>query len=1296
MVQILSVIEKSPVPTSSVWNSLGTHLDLESTRATPAIDFAENVAAPRPSGALNSTYTGPVSLIDLDPTCAVSVGMEQEELNNPTAIVGYTSTRRPIDYVYAYSVSLGRWWRSFCALYHLAKQGEANRNEFLNDKTIKLYDGYIEAFLLACGDITLAPFGMKATDDLDIDKVFSICKSTLLGDSLVDHKGFTHGYATSRLGFSTDPSSGKQTALLDRDTVTNLFSHPWRRAAANAYVRPRFEQRFALRRNNNAGRLFVITEGGTSTTFRNDTLENQQAATSMELPTLLTNNLHLGGAGDIGTGQTFPLFAGQSLRALFAQNKGVFDNAAATHFLRAPLPIFVENENGGLLSGSNLSALGTAAYSVATSSGNASTTGGAGAQYSNQVARSLLDGMHGAFTGIDDWMGMPMMDHVYKGTAAGANTLATTYSDLAGNYPASAVAYAPINLMDGLQTGMRHLMVPNVFNTDSPGHITWMEWRDVLNGLKDRFPLESLKIMQATKRLKMTLPNGSMGELTSVGNSTFGSMLRNSMRDGYIAQPLAGFSVTSKLERDSQNGPAVIDGKWRSTSSPIVLADTFTWLRMDDSTIIDSYTTSLSTRMLKRLNHQFVGEYMSGTKGYYAPPGLGERDITGPLGPDGRYTMDLMTIPRDALIDGSSPATAAVVAAAAANGGNVDHTTMAYVAPGDMIVASGANAYFTEADNSQIDGVFPCEGALVNANRRTTGIAMSERRRETSSNLGVTTDGSTGYGIDSAGGTQIHWMPEVGFRRGFLNYHSVYVDADNFGGSSKTWAFDPTQLRVAGKSWRSWCGNYMSQDDSLWVDPYRLDPFVTTSIWYGNSDYGNITDFQDGQALTVGYDTGTPGINAMNTMTIGPNAKGYASGGTEPTEADFTGSFEIACADNTTARQDNKALGFSASGGVDSVIPGYVPDAYTILSNVGYNDGTDYGGVTTNLGNRLLADSDNLWQLCNSATRQLYTPAIARTPAGVYGFTGTTQEVLPIANHIAYHPIQQGLSGAAITAGPQFQVLSLATSELGGARTAPVTNNWSGGLSVALTGYGLQDFAAMDARRAFSLTSNPAAGGTLTNHVLNTCRWMPLNAELHTRTPIFANPRGDYGGNVASFGVGEFKFNGQYLITEATQSPAFNKDANFWLRFVYGVPFNDSRVSTHLFDGGTTPGPCTMDLGALYYGNAPTSWGAGELMVADAAIGTTSVFNVGDRASDLDWHSHGALTSPFLHERESGIVNPWDRASEGEPGIKTYTYESSEQPSIARALVLRLRSRYLDEIASGLTNDLMRDIQVVN
>jgi len=1223
--------------------------------------------------------------------------MEQEELNNPTAIVGYTSTRRPIDYAYAYSVSLGRWWRVYCTLYHLAKAGENSRTEFLDDKTIKEYDGYIEAFLLATGDVTLAPFGMKATDDLDLDKIFSIAKNTMLGDSLVDHKGFTYGYSTTRLGFSTDPSSGKQTALLDRDTVTNLFSHPWRRAAANAYVRPRFEQRYNLRRSGNAGSLFVITEGGVSTTFRNDTLENQQAATTMELPTLLTNNIHLGGAGAIGTGQTFPLFAGQSLRALFSQNKGVLEHPEATHFLRAPLPLFLETSKtqGGLISGTNKSTIGLVPYSVATSDTAVApdTKAGAAAEYPSVVARSLLDGMHGAADNIDDWMGMPMLNAAYRGVALGGQNLSNVYSDHSGNN----MNYAPIDLLDGLQTGMRHIMVPNVFNTDSPGHITWMEWRDVLNGLKDRFPLESLKIMQATKRLKLTLPNGSMGELTSVGNSTFGALLRNSMRDGYIAQPLPGFSVTSKLERDSQNGPAVVDGKWYSTTSPFVLADTNTWLRTDDSTLVDSYTSSLSTRMFKRLNHQFVGEYMSGTKGYYAPPGIGERDITGPLGPDGRYALDLMTVPRDALIDGSSPALAAAVAAAAANGGNVDHTTMAYATPTDMLVASGANAYFTEADNSQIEGVFPCEGGLTNADRRTTGVGMTERRQESSNVAGVPQPaGATGYGIDIAGGSHMHWMPEVGFRRGFLSYHLAYINADNFGSEMKTWAFDPSQLRFGGKSLRSWCGNYMSLDDSLWVDPYRLSPFVTTSVWYGASDYGNITDFQDGTSLTVGYSNGIPGIDALDTCTVAANARTFPSGANQPTKAEYTATYDVLAADNTTVRQDNKALGVSSSGGVDSVIPGFVPDSYTVASRVPYDGGSDFGGITTNIGNNaLLPDADDLHDLLNGTITWVNMPTVARTPSRVYAFTGTNQEMLPSANHVSYHPIQQGLGGTAVTAGPQFQLISLATNDLGGANVAN-TNLWSGPRTVILTGYGVKDWAAKDARSAFDVNSYPPAGGLMNNFINVTSRWMPLNSELHTRVTCAANPTGNWGMNVASFGVGEFKHNGQYLITHGTQSPAFNTDANFWLRFVYGVAFNDKRHSTHLFDGGDQPGPCTRDLGSLYYGDAPIAWGAGEAFLGAAVAGTTGVYNVNDRASEMDWHSHGALTSPFLHERESSIPNPWDRASEGEPGIKTYTYESSEQPSIARALIVRLRSRYLDEIASGLTNDLMRDIQVVN
>ena len=215
------------------------------------------------------------------------------------------------------------------------------------------------------------------------------------------------------------------------------------------------------------------------------------------------------------------------------------------------------------------------------------------------MCSSILGGMHGADANIDDWLGTPILRNRLTGTALGGSTLATEYQDMNGD----SAGYAPLDLVDGLQTGMRHLMVPAVFNSDSPGHMTWLEWHAVLNGMKDRFPLESMKILQVTKRLKNTLPNGGMGELTTVGNSTFGALLRNSMRDGYIAQTLPGFSVTTKLERTSQNGPAIVDGKWFSTSSPVTIANQFQWNREDSSNIVDSYTPTLAQRIFSNLNY---------------------------------------------------------------------------------------------------------------------------------------------------------------------------------------------------------------------------------------------------------------------------------------------------------------------------------------------------------------------------------------------------------------------------------------------------------------------------------------------------------------------------------------------------------------------------------------------------------------------------------------------------------------------------------------------------------------------
>ena len=509
----------------------------------------------------------------------------------------------------------------------------------------------------------------------------------------------------------------------------------------------------------------------------------------------------------------------------------------------------------------------------------------------------------------------------------------------------------------------------------------------------------------------------------------------------------------------------------------------------------------------------------------------------------------------------------------------------------------------------------------------------------------------------------------------------IYVGIDK-----KTWAFDPSVLRICGPTWMSWSGPYLGLDDSLWVDPFRLDPFVTTSVWLESQDFTNSRSWEDTKAITVGYATPTPGIAALDNCVVGATSKTYDSGGAQPTAADFEDNYEIFAADVTTVRHDNRALGFSGSGGYDSVIPGFVPDSYSVLAQCAYGDGgaTDVGGITTALG------PNDLHDMCNGISAYDELPCTGRTPQGVYLFTQTTQEVLPSANQTTYHPVQIGQSGTAVTQGPQFVQVGLATRTFSGEPSAN-TNAWSGLQYGLLTGAGHEDWLSFDARAASALTAYVPAT-TMRNWMGLTSRWMSMNSELITRSTPFACATGSYGG-ADPLGVGEFKFNGEYLIGEKTDEPPFTVDSNFWLRYAYGVPFSDERKYTHLFEGGRTQGPCVRQLGSLYYGNTNFAWGANASFVN--LFDTNGVNNVHGSRSSMLWHSHGALTSHFLHERDV-IPNPWDRASEGEPGIKTYTYVSSQQPEIARALVLRLRSRYQEDIASGLTNELMRDIQVVN
>jgi len=1263
MTQILSMIEKSEVPTTGMWNSLGTHIEYANTGAsTPKFDFRENVAAgaQRPTGALNPNYDGPVSIIDLDPTCGLAVGMDLEESSNPTATVGYTSTRRPIEYIYMYSYSLGRWWRNYSTLYHLAKQGEAaHGTTFLPDKTQELYKGWVEAFVLATGDLTLGPFSMKITDDLDLDAIFNQAKQDLLGDSLVDHAGFTAGYTSSKTGFSTHPSTGKVTALLDRDTVTNLFTHPWRRASANTYIVSEFEPQFDLRRAGLGSAatlpIFTITEGGQSTTFRNAALSAQQSTNDPRTLTQITGVLGQAGvdSGGLSTaGQTFPAFAGEVLANAFAVGRSPADDARLTHFLRAPLPISVEGGTGvaskNLTSGVNLTAIdvgATRANMICSGSAVSTVVQTLNGLQSNTVARTVLDGAFGGRFGIQDWLG---------NVATQFQTLAPPTWDQTMN--PSGTSYTMTDLYSGLSTPDLKLAVPSVFNTDSPGQITWHEWRLVLQGLRNRFPVETLKILQATGRMKKSLPSGSIGELTTVGNSTFGGMMRNSTRDGYVNMALPGFSVTSKLERTSQNGPVFAGGQLQFPGTPTLMYNTVQWNRVDESNIIESPLLDGQVRTFGALNHQFVGEYMSGRKGYYAPPGIGERDITGPLGPDGRFTLDLMSIPRDACMEGFSPT--------AVTGASTNFAVFPHLNPIDMLDSAGAMS------NS--------DTALINRTQvtsRTYGAASGNSSYI--NNSGGVGSGNLGYSSIVESGTLMHFERNIGFRRGSVSYISPYDgwtagvgDYTNGGSLSKLWMLDPNALRISGPSWKSWTGSYLHKDDAYWCDPYRLNPFIATSVWMKPSDYQQLHRDVQLRGIAVGYQSTIDNIISAN-----QNDGVLVLGGRvneDPDETDFEASIMIFDTDPEIGGDaESLCLGGTTNGNWDPAVPGMTNSQSSWL----------IPSITD------LTWGINLYNATHGATYSNMPILVAFLGSSIEVNAGFDRALL-YSNQVGQRPYFVGGSGTMLPIGLQHANNALSAVNL--AVQPAAANAMTMPRHILMTGVCTADWLN------YSDSTDP---GILLPASMS-FGFKFVNSEFASRSVPVSAPEGMFD----STGVAhtEFLHSGMYLFTEPMQRAPFIADPLAWLYYTYEYETDLHAKHQHYSDGSLSEDPSTFRLGSLYggVGSSLNHWGhlttTGAFSLARDSWAGTGLANVDNLRSMLEWHSDGALTNPKLRERQTLLPNPWERASEGEPGCSTYTYDSSQQVSLARGMSTKLRQIYLSELAGGLTNDLMRDIQVVS
>jgi len=224
-------------------------------------------------------YEGPLPLGDLGGNSGRTLWnwlQSEGERFATLAPVGFPGFRRALEYTMGISVYFGMWLREFYTWAVLAKAEENSGRELLaEDLSVRELSGSLNAFLLATGDLTVAPFQFPFNRTPSVDEIMSAVLEAILDTNTLDHYGFELGWNTGGCGITAHPTTGQELCLIPSDSITHLLSHPWTKALSNAYVRDSFEDVFQDRRaylGVAAGELWCLSEGGLQTDYLQDNL----------------------------------------------------------------------------------------------------------------------------------------------------------------------------------------------------------------------------------------------------------------------------------------------------------------------------------------------------------------------------------------------------------------------------------------------------------------------------------------------------------------------------------------------------------------------------------------------------------------------------------------------------------------------------------------------------------------------------------------------------------------------------------------------------------------------------------------------------------------------------------------------------------------------------------------------------------------------------------------------------------------------------------------------------------------
>jgi hypothetical protein len=521
------------------------------------------------------------------------------------------------------SYEVGEWYAEMQTLYELAISTIDTAASLRRDTFIQENLGYKEAFLLACGDLTLAPFHLRKSEDPNIEKIWGTLKEAILDTTFLDHVGFDAGFSSRCTGIIGFPGTGKQTALLTKDVVKKFFTHPWIAASRNPVMKQKFDGPFGSRmptaqwwnqtQSGTHVSMFTLTEGGCATKFVTEDASLLTVPVSAEMTLDLDNEMSSGRLPDAS--RLNMVNDPVNYATLNAHQAGITGAAVKGTY----------NDIGRMRYG--LQYLNHGDYILSMLAGGIfSATAGKGVQHPGMLGTGCLYDFH-AWTGATVMFDDRMQDVL---TTRANSTLVGTGAD--GGHNAS-------------------WNIPVTLSLSSPANVYGTQMVRILRKLRIAFPDEVEGMMGSLGRIKKSLPSSSR----HTGLGPWGRGYSASVRDGWIQSSAPAWNFEAKLKRASHNGPMLLSSPLSAgtvghiaLSTPTPIDGVGQWGGIDTSCVVsipDLASGGTFGVTESGLPQRWTGLYMDGVISRFSPPHTTPEMLMGNVSEENKLRADILTYP---------------------------------------------------------------------------------------------------------------------------------------------------------------------------------------------------------------------------------------------------------------------------------------------------------------------------------------------------------------------------------------------------------------------------------------------------------------------------------------------------------------------------------------------------------------------------------------------------------------------------------------------------------------------------